>query len=131
MEKNNVIINEKAPTDLMTADFDYYLPEELIAQHPETERDHSRLMVLDRKNNTIEHKHFYDVLDYFKAGDCLILNNTRVLPARIYGVKKDTGANVEFLLLNQIENDLWETLAGPGKRAKEGAHFTFGDCILE
>ena len=113
------------------SDFFYHLPEELIAQHPIEPRDHSRMMVLSKLNNTIEHKHFYDVLDYFKAGDCLILNNTRVLPARIYGVKKDTGANVEFLLLNQIENDLWETLAGPGKRAKEGAQFTFGDGILE
>ncbi len=113
------------------SDFFYHLPEELIAQHPIEPRDHSRMMVLSKLNNTIEHKHFYDVLDYFKAGDCLILNNTRVLPARIYGIKKDTGANVEFLLLNQIENDLWETLAGPGKRAKEGAQFTFGDGILE
>ena len=113
------------------SDFFYDLPEELIAQHPMEPRDHSRMMVLSKENNEILHKHFYDVLDYFKTGDCLILNNTRVLPARIYGVKKETGANVEFLLLKQIENDLWETLAGPGKRAKEGAEFTFGDGILE
>ena len=113
------------------SDFFYHLPEELIAQHPLEPRDHSRMMVLSKDDNAIEHKHFYDVLDYFKKGDCLILNNTRVLPARIYGVKKGTGANVEFLLLNQIETDLWETLAGPGKRAKEGAEFTFGDGILE
>lgn len=113
------------------SDFFYNLPEELIAQTPIEPRDHSRMMVLSKGNDTIEHKHFYDICDYFNAGDCLILNNTRVLPARIYGTKKGTGANVEFLLLNQLENDLWETLAGPGKRAKEGAEFTFGNGILE
>ncbi len=113
------------------SDFFYNLPEELIAQHPLEPRDHSRMMVLSKSNEEIEHKHFYDILDYFEKGDCLILNNTRVLPARIYGTKKNTGANVEFLLLNQIEADLWETLAGPGKRAKEGAEFTFGNGILE
>ncbi len=113
------------------SDFFYDLPEELIAQHPIEPRDHSRMMVLSKENDSIEHKHFYDICDYFKPGDCLILNNTRVLPARIYGTKKGTGANVEFLLLNQIEADLWETLAGPGKRAKECAEFTFGDGILE
>ena len=113
------------------SDFFYHLPEELIAQHPIEPRDHSRMMVLSKNSDEISHKHFFDILDYFKEGDCLILNNTRVLPARIYGTKKNTGANVEFLLLNQIENDLWETLAGPGKRAKEGAEFTFGNGILE
>ncbi len=113
------------------SDFFYNLPEALIAQTPIEPRDHSRMMVLSKVNDTIEHKHFYDICDYFNAGDCLILNNTRVLPARIYGTKKSTGANVEFLLLNQLENDLWETLAGPGKRAKEGAEFTFGNGILE
>ena len=113
------------------SDFFYDLPEELIAQHPLEPRDHSRMMVLSKDNDNIEHKHFYDICDYLKEGDCLILNNTRVLPARIYGVKKGTGANVEFLLLKQIENDLWETLAGPGKRAKEGSEFIFGDGIAE
>lgn len=113
------------------SDFFYDLPENLIAQHPMEPRDRSRMMVLSKKSDEIEHKHFYNIVDYFKPGDCLILNNTRVLPARIYGVKKGTGANVEFLLLNQIENDLWETLAGPGKRAKEGAEFDFGDGLLE
>lgn len=113
------------------SDFFYDLPEELIAQHPMEPRDRSRMMVLSKDSNEIQHKHFYNILDYFKPGDCLILNNTRVLPARIYGIKKGTGANVEFLLLNQIEADLWETLAGPGKRAKEGAEFTFGDGLLE
>ncbi len=113
------------------SDFFYDLPEELIAQHPMEPRDFSRMMVLSKGNNEILHKHFYDITDYLKPGDCLILNNTRVLPARIYGTKKDTGAVVEFLLLNQIENDLWEALAGPGKRAKEGTQFTFGSGILE
>lgn len=112
------------------SDFFYHLPEDQIAQTPIEPRDHSRMMVLSKSSDAIEHKHFYDILDYFREGDCLILNNTRVLPARIYGVKKETGANVEFLLLKQMENDLWETLAGPGKRAKEGAEFTFGDGIL-
>ncbi len=113
------------------SDFFYDLPEELIAQHPAEPRDSSRMMVLSKDSSEINHRHFYDIVDYFNSGDCLILNNTRVLPARIYGTKKDTGAVVEFLLLNQIENDLWETLAGPGKRAKEGTHFTFGEGILE
>ncbi len=113
------------------SDFFYHLPEELIAQHPIEPRDYSRMMVLSKTEDSINHKHFYNVTEYFNEGDCLILNNTRVLPARIYGTKKETGAVVEFLLLNQLENDLWEALAGPGKRAKEGAQFTFGDGILE
>lgn len=112
------------------SDFFYDLPEELIAQHPVEPRDSSRMMVLNKADNSIRHKHFYDLCDYLKPGDCLILNNTRVLPARIYGIKKETGANVEFLLLNQIEKDKWEALAGPGKRAKEGAEFDFGGGIL-
>ncbi len=113
------------------SDFFYDLPESQIAQQPLEPRDHSRMMVLSKESDAIEHKHFYDVCDYLKPGDCLILNNTRVLPARICGIKKGTGANVEFLLLKQIENDLWETLAGPGKRAKEGSEFVFGDGIAE
>ncbi len=112
------------------SDFFYDLPEDLIAQHPVEPRDRSRMMVLNKSDNSILHKHFYDVCDFLKPGDCLILNNTRVLPARIYGVKRRTGANVEFLLLNQIENDKWEALAGPGKRAKEGSEFDFADGIL-
>lgn len=112
-------------------DFYYDLPKELIAQTPIEPRDASRMMVIDRKTDKIEHKHFYDIIDYLNAGDCLILNNTRVLPARIYGVKKDTGANVEFLLLTQKENDVWEVITGPGKRAKEGAKFIFNGGILE
>lgn len=113
------------------SDFYYDLPESLIAQHPLEPRDHSRMMVLNKQSDEILHKHFYDITDYLREGDCLILNNTRVLPARIYGTKKETGAIVEFLLLNQIENDLWETLAGPGKRAKENTEFIFGEGIME
>ncbi len=110
--------------------FYYDLPKELIAQTPIEPRDHSKMMVLSRKDNSIEHKHFYDFIDYLNPGDCLILNNTRVLPARMYGVKKDTGAIVEFLLLNNLGNDRWETITGPGKRAKVDAEFSFGDGIL-
>lgn len=112
-------------------DFYYNLPEELIAQTPIEPRDASRLMVIDRKTDRIEHKHFYDVIDYLNPGDCIILNNTRVLPARIYGVKENTGANVEFLLLHQKEKDIWEVITGPGKRAKEGTKFIFNDGILK
>ena len=110
--------------------FYYDLPKELIAQTPIEPRDHSRMMVLSKNNHTIEHKHFYDFIDYLNPGDCLILNNTRVLPARMYGVKKDTGAIVEFLLLNNLGNDRWETITGPGKRAKIDTEFSFGDGIL-
>ncbi len=112
------------------SDFYYDLPKELIAQTPLEQRDSSRLMVINRKNGEISHKHFYDIIDYLNEGDCLVLNNTRVLPARIYGIKKGTGATVEFLLLNNLGNDEWETITGPGKRAKEGTEFTFGDGIL-
>ena len=112
------------------SDFYYDLPKDLIAQTPIEPRDHSRMMVLSRKDNTIEHKHFYNFIDYLRPGDCLILNNTRVLPARIYGTKKDTGAIVEFLLLNNLGNDRWETITGPGKRAKLDTEFSFGDGIL-
>ena len=112
------------------SDFYYDLPKELIAQTPIEPRDHSKMMVLSRENKSIEHKHFYDFIDYLNEGDCLILNNTRVLPARMYGVKKDTGAIVEFLLLNNLGNDRWETITGPGKRAKTDTEFTFGDGLL-
>ena len=113
------------------SDFFYDLPEALIAQTPLEPRDSSRMMVLSKENDNILHKHFYDVCDYLNKGDTLILNNTRVLPARIYGVKEETGAVVEFLLLNQLENDVWESLAGPGKRAKVGTVFSFGEGILK
>lgn len=112
------------------SDFYYDLPKELIAQTPLKQRDGSKMMVINRKSGEICHKHFYDILDYLNDGDCLVLNNTRVLPARIYGTKKDTGAVVEFLLLNNLGNDEWETITGPGKRAKEGTEFTFGDGLL-
>lgn len=116
---------------MKTSDFYYDLPQELIAQHPIEPRDASRLMVLDKDTGVVAHRHFYDICDYLKEGDCLILNDTRVLPARIYGIKEGTGAKVEFLLLNQEEKDVWEVLAGPGKRAKEGTRFVFGDGIMK
>lgn len=112
-------------------DFYYNLPDELIAQHPSEKRDSSKLMVLSKKNNVIEHKSFYEMIDYLDEGDCLVLNNTRVLPARLFGVKKGTGANVEFLLLNEIEDDVWECITGPGRRAKPGTEFVFGDGLLK
>lgn len=111
-------------------DFYYDLPKEYIAQTPIEPRDHSRMLVVHRSENRIEHRHFYDILDYLTDKDCLILNDTRVLPARLYGIKEGTGARVEFLLLNQKEKDVWEVITGPGKRAKEGTKFTFGDGIL-
>ncbi|MBQ3995616.1 MAG: tRNA preQ1(34) S-adenosylmethionine ribosyltransferase-isomerase QueA [Clostridia bacterium] len=113
-----------------TSDFWYELPEELIAQTPLGQRDVSRMLHLDRVTGEIEHRHFTDILDYLRPGDCLILNDTRVLPARIYGVKEETGAVVEFLLLKQRELDLWECLCKPGKRAKPGTVFSFGDGRL-
>lgn len=115
---------------IKTKDYDYYLPEELIAQTPMEKRDESRLLVLDKITGQWEHKHFYDIIDYLTPNDCLILNDSRVLPARIYGIKEETGARVEFLLLKNLGNDRWETLAGPGKRAKVGSKFVFGDGLL-
>ena len=113
-----------------TKDFYYDLPKELIAQTPLEPRDSSRLMVLDKQTGEVSHHHFREILDYLHPGDCLILNDSRVLPARIYGVKEGTGAVVEFLLLTQKEQNVWEALAGPGKKAKVGARFSFGDGIL-
>ena len=109
------------------SDFYFELPEELIAQEPIPERDRSRLLVLGRNTGAIEHRKFYDIIDYLNEGDCLVLNNSRVLPARLYGIKDETGAKVEFLLLNNCGSDVWECIAGPGKRAKEGNMFTFGN----
>ena len=130
-EEKKVIINEKKPTDLLTADFDYYLPEELIAQHPAEKRDHSRLMVLDRAENTIEHKHFYDILDYINPGDVLVVNDSKVIPARIYGhVEGREEALTELLLLRQGELDTWECLVKPGKRARIGMKQIFGNGAL-
>ncbi len=116
---------------MKTSDFYYDLPEELIAQTPIEPRDSSRLMILNKTTGEIEHKIFSDLIDYLNEGDCLILNDTRVIPARIFGVKKETGAVVEFLLLNQKENNVWECLCGPGKRAKIGTEFVFGNGQLE
>ena len=110
-------------------EFYYDLPEELIAQVPIKKRDESRLMVLDRNKQTIEHKIFRDIIDYLKPGDCLVRNNTKVIPARIYG-KKETGANVEFLLLNNIEGDIWETIVRPGNKLHVGTKVIFGKGLL-
>ena len=114
---------------MKTSDFYYDLPEELIAQTPLEKRDNSRLLKLDRQTGNIEHKNFFDIKNYLKAGDCLVLNNTRVLPARIFGVRTDTGSVVEFLLLKQKDTDIWECLAGPGKKAKIGKIFKFSDKL--
>ena len=114
---------------MKTSDFYYDLPEELIAQTPVEPRNSSRLMVLSRNGGEIEHKHFYDLPEFLKPGDCLVLNNTRVLPARLYGTREDTGAVVEFVLLRQHGNKLWECLAGPGKKAKTGYKFRFSDKL--
>lgn len=116
---------------MKTSDFYYDLPKELIAQTPAEPRDSSRLLVLDRTTGKITHKHFYDITDFLKPGDCLIANDSRVLPARIYGIKEPTGAKVEFLLLKQVENNCWETLCKPGRKAAEGTKFVFGDGILK
>ena len=115
---------------MKTVDFYYDLPEELIAQTPLEPRDSSKMMVLSRNNGNITHKHFRDIIDMLNPGDCLILNDSRVLPARIFGIKEDTGATVEFLMLRQVENNTWETLCKPGKKAKVGTKFLFGDGIM-
>ena len=115
---------------MKVTDFDYELPEELIAQTPMEKRDESRLMVLDRKEQTIEHKHFKDIIDYLEPGDVLVRNNTKVIPARLYG-KKETGAKVEFLLLNNMEKDIWECIVRPGNKLHVGAKVIFGDGILK
>ena len=115
---------------MKVSDFNYDLPEELIAQHPYDKRDEARLMVLHRDTKQIEHKVFKDIIDYLEPGDCLVLNDTKVIPARLYG-KKDTGAKVEFLLLKRIENDDWEAMVRPGNKLKAGAKVSFGDGILQ
>ncbi|MBR2785995.1 MAG: tRNA preQ1(34) S-adenosylmethionine ribosyltransferase-isomerase QueA [Clostridia bacterium] len=116
---------------MKVSDFNYNLPEELIAQTPIQKRDESRLMVLNKTKKTIEHKIFKDILDYLKPGDCLVRNNTKVIPARLYGIKEDTGVNVEFLLLNRIEGDIWEVMVHPGRRLKKGVKVTFGNGLLK
>lgn len=114
---------------MKTSDFFYNLPEGLIAQTPMEPRNMSRLMVLSKKDGTVSHDHFYDLPKFLKKGDCLVLNDTRVLPARLYGVREDTGAVVEFVLLRHHGNKLWECLAGPGKKAKAGYKFKFSDKL--
>lgn len=118
------------------SDFNYNLPKELIAQHPLKNRDESRLMVLNREKQTIEHKIFKDVIDYLNPGDCLVINNTKVIPARLYGVKinqtnEHEPAHVEFLLLKRIEEDIWEVMVRPGKKLKTGVRVSFGNGLLE
>ncbi len=112
-------------------DFAYDLPEELIAQEPIDPRDHARMLVIDRQTGVCTDRHFYDILEYLRPGDCLVLNDSRVLPARLYGQRKGTGAAVELLLLKQKGNDVWEVLAGPGRKAKPGNVLVFGDGLLE
>lgn len=116
---------------MKSSDFNFYLPEELIAQQPLKKRDESRLMVLNKKTGEIEHKKFYNILEYLNKGDTLVLNNTRVLPARLIGEKEETGGKIEFLLLKRISKDKWEVLAKPGKSAREGRKFTFGNGVLK
>ena len=112
-------------------EFDFYLPEELIAQTPLLKRDTSKLLTINRKENTYEHKVFSDIIDYFNPGDTLVLNNTRVMQARLYGQKKDTGAAIEVLLLKNKEHNMWECLVKPAKRIKVGSIVSFGDGIME
>lgn len=116
---------------MLKSEFYYDLPEELIAQTPIEPRNHSRLMKIDRKSGEIEHRHFYNLCDYLKKGDLLVMNDSRVLPARLYGIKEGTGACIEFLLLEQKGDKLWEILVRPGKKAKPGARFSFGDGRLK
>ena len=108
-------------------DFDYELPERFIAQKPVEKRDSSKLMVLDRNNDTISHRHFSDILEYLNEGDCLVLNNSKVIPARLFGEKESTGVKVEFLLIKRIEGDTWETMVRPGRRLKKGERVKFGE----
>ena len=116
---------------MKTSDFYYDLPQELIAQDPLEDRSSSRLMHLSLKDGSIEHRHFTDVLDYMEEGDCLVINDTKVIPARLYGHKEETGALIEILLLKRRENDIWECLVKPGKKARPGAKITFGNGILK
>ena len=122
---------------MKTEDFNYDLPEELIAQTPLKNRDESRLLVLDKKTGSIEHKHFYDIIEYLNEGDALVLNDTKVLPARLFGIKEETEAHIEILMLKEIENDTWECLVKPARRIKTNTIVSFGNgelkakCIAE
>ena len=128
---SEVIVNQRIKTDLKTSDFYYDLPEELIAQHPMEQRDTSRLMVLDRARGTLTHKHFYDIVDYLNEGDVLVINDSKVIPARLYGhVEGREEAAIELLLLRQRDLDTWEVLVKPGKRARVGMRLVFGNGLL-
>ncbi len=116
---------------MKTSDFYYDLPQELIAQDPLTDRSASRLMHLSIKDGSIEHRHFTDILEYLNPGDCLVINDTKVIPARLYGHKEETGALIEILLLKRNENDVWECLVKPGKKARKGTRISFGDGLLK
>lgn len=120
--------NEKL---MKLSDFNYELPKELIAQTPIEQRDEARLMVVHKQEKVIEHKIFKDIIDYLKPGDCIVRNNTKVIPARLYGVKEVTGANVEFLLLKRLEGDTWEAMVRPGKKLMPGTRVSFGNGILK
>ena len=125
------IVNEKMPTELKTSDFFYDLPHELIAQHPADKRDGSRLLVVNRNDGSVEHKHFYDIVDYINSNDVLVINDSKVIPARLYGkLSAKTHADIELLLLRSQSLDMWECLVKPGKRAKLGSKFVFGDGLL-
>ncbi len=131
-QMSNTILNQLPKTSLRTSDFFYELPPELIAQHPEEKRDASRLMVLDRATGTLEHRHFFDIVDYLRPEDVLVINDSKVIPARLYGHVRDReDALTELLLLRQRELDTWETLVKPGKRARPGMHLVFGGGLLE
>ena len=130
-ESGAVIVNKMPETDLKTSDFYYDLPEELIAQHPAEPRDSSRLLHVRRSDGLIEHKHFYDIIDYLNPGDTLVINDSKVIPARLYGhAEGRPDAKTELLLLRSRELDTWETLVKPGKRARLGARMVFGDGML-
>lgn len=117
--------------NMKTSDFNFDLPQELIAQDPLEDRSSSRLLALNKTNGNIKHHHFKEVINYLNPGDCLVLNDTKVIPARLIGVKEDTGAHIELLLLKRRENDIWESLVKPGKKAKPGTKISFGDGLLK
>ncbi len=125
--QDNVIVNQRPRTELKTSDFFYDLPEELIAQHPASPRDSARLMIVDREQQGFTHQIFRDIIDYLNEGDVLVINDSKVIPARIYGVKEETGVEMEVVLLRQREIDTWEVLVHPGRRAKPGTVIVFGE----
>ena len=128
MEQQEVIRNERVATELTTHDFYYDLPKELIAQTPAEKRDRSRLLVLDRQSGSLSHRHFFEVADYIRPEDILVVNSSRVIPARLLG-QNENGSPIELLLLRMREDGVWETLVRPGKRARAGATFVFGDVL--